>query len=461
MQYQRQERPGAVMGRKNADDDGTSGKKGKKGIVPFTFLTNRFEDIDEITVKRHIIYLILAAIVAKFVVAFVTTAIFHSFIDLFDIGVYFEHAQMLLQGQFPFTPEFQYPVLVLVPLMVAIVSALLLQNVMAFVYTFQLLMVLCDIVTTVCIYLIGLRLWNERTAFHGGLIFTCAFSSAYFVITKYDAFPTTLLMLAILFTIYRHEVKGYAASTLGFFTKVFPVLALPFFVLYNAKRTSLKQEIITVAKVVIPISAALFLPLFFISPDTFRIYVPIRSELGYYSNTLTFTIYSWIHDVFHAGISIDAVSAIMYIGMGVGFLVLFYAAYTIPGRDPKLLIKLILCSIILVVVCAKVRSPQYIVWFTPLLCLLAADDVRKIVLLFIFQGMAYLEFPLMFGAFYTSVTYTDPVLSSGWITTLVVFTLEYFALFVCLWFVVSPMEIYDKIRKSSEKSIGPEKTPAD
>ena len=448
------------MGKKKAEEGVSPRKKGKKGITPFSFLAHQFDDIDLQTAKHHMAILVLAAVLAKFAVALVTTAVFHSFIDMFDIGVYFEHVQMLVQGKLPFTSSgFQYPVLILVPLMIAYVPAVLFQNPMAFVYTFQSLMVLCDIVTILCVYLIGLRLWKERTAFHAGLIFACAFSAGYFVITKYDAFPTSLLMLAILCTVYRHEMKGYAASILGFFTKVFPVLALPFFILYNAKRTSLKQEILSAARVVIPISVVLFLPLFILSPDTFRIYIPVRSELGYFSNTPTFTIYSWIHDVFSIGISLDTVSAIMYIGMGAGLLTLLYVAYTLPGRDLKLLIKLILCAIVLVVVCAKVRSPQYIVWFTPLICILAADDIRKIVSLFIFQALAYLEFPLMFGAFYTSVKYTDPVLSSGWTITLVVFTLEYLALFVCLWFVVNPVEIYKRIRKASTKSAGPGDTP--
>ena len=146
------------------------------------------------------------------------------------------------------------------------------------------------------------------------------------------------------------------------------------------------------------------------------------------------------------GISIDTVSVVMFAGMGIGILVLLYAAYVIPGRNPKLLIKLILCAIILVVVCAKVRSPQYIVWFTPLICILAVDDIKKIVLLYVVQGLAYIEFPLMFRAFYTAIQYTEPVLSSGWMLTLMMFTLEYLALFVCVWFVANPMEIYTKIR---------------
>jgi hypothetical protein len=446
------------MGKKSTTDNETPRRKGKKGIVPFSFLGNQFDDIDEQTVKRHILYLVLACIAAKFVVAFFTVTAFHSFIDLFDIGVYFNHALMALQGQSPFNAEFQYPILIFIPMMIAVVPALLSQNIMGFVYMFQFLMVLCDIVTIVCIYLIGLRLWNERTAFTAGLLYAAAFTAAYFVITKYDAFPACLLMLAILFTLYRQEVKGYAASTFGFFTKVFPVLALPFFVLYNAKRTSIKAEVISAAKVVVPISLVLFVPLFILIPDTFRIYFPVRSELGYYSNTLTFTCYSWLHDVFNLGISIDTISAILYLGMGAGILALLFMAWKIPGRDGKLLLKLILCSVVLAIICAKVRSPQYIVWFTPLLCLLAADDIRKIVAVFIFQAIAYIEFPLMFGSFYTSVTYTNATLSAGWMLTLLLFTLEYCALFACCWLVVNPLEICGRCRKALRKPATPEGT---
>ena len=121
-------------------------------------------------------------------------------------------------------------------------------------------------------------------------------------------------------------------------------------------------------------------------------------------------------------------------------------SYKIPGRDPRLLLKLLLCALILAVVSARVRSPQYILWFTPLICILVMDDIKKIALLFIFQAFAYIEFPLMFGAFYTSTSYTSPLLSTGWFITLIEFTLEYLALFVCIWLVVDPPEIYLKIR---------------
>lgn len=433
---------------KNRNESKLSVKKGKKGKDPFHVLDCKFNTIDTETVKRHIIILIVASLATKFFVIFITTSMFHSFIDLFDIGYYFEHAVKLTQGQYPYVnTSFAYPILLLVPIIIALMPALVFQNAMAFVYTFQFLMVLCDLVTIICVYLIGLRLWTEKAAFYSGLIYSTAFSAAYFVITKYDVFPTAVLMLAITFTLYGKTMKGYASAILGFFIKVFPVTALPFFILYNSKETSLKEEVIAATKIVIPVFMVLFVPVFLLSPETLKIYVPVRSELGYYSNTATFTIYSWIHDVINIRISIDTISLIMYTIMGVGILALLYTAYKIPGKNPKLLIKFLLCAIILTIVCAKVRSPQYIVWFTPLLCLLAVDDIKKIVALYTFQALAYVEFPLMFGAFYVANEYSAPVLSAGWQLTLVVFTLEYLVLFVCVWFVVNPVELYRDIHE--------------
>ncbi|PKG31463.1 MAG: hypothetical protein CW742_13280 [Methanoregula sp.] len=380
-----------------------------------------------------------------------TTVVFSSFVDYFDIGIYLKYTLLTLEGGFPYTSaEFQYPILAFVPMMIAAIPALLFQNAMAFFFTFQALMVLCDIVTVLCVYLICLKLFNEKTALLAGLIYAAAFAAAYFVITKYDAFPAALLMLALLFTIYGHSAKGYAVSVIGAFAKVFPGIALPFLILFNAKKTSLREEIIAALKVGGPVFIILFVPLFVLYPETLKIYLPIRSELGYYSNTLTFTLYSWFHDVFGLSISIDLVSAGMYLLMGAGFLILLFIAWKLPQRDAVLMLKLILCAIVLVVFCAKVRSPQYIVWFTPLLCILAVDDSRKIAALFVFQALAYIEFPLMFGAYYTALTYTGPVMSGGWMVTLGMFTLMYLSLLACVWLVVDPPKIVSSLRKAMQ-----------
>jgi len=428
------------MGKKNKTDPETTVKKGKKGKIPFDFLNVRFDTIERDTIMKHIVLLVAASLLTKLVLLFVTTFVFHSFIDLFDIGFYFDHAKLLLQGQLPYINySFDYPVLVFVPITIAFVPALLLQNAMTFVYSFQILMVLADIVTLLCIYLIGLKVWDEKRAFFAGLLYATAFSTAYFVLTKYDAFPTALLMLAILFTIYGMNLKGYLSATLGFFAKIFPAIAFPFMLLYNAKETSIKEEIISVLKIVVPVSVVLFLPLFILRPDVINSYLfATGGSVGIYANTATNTICFWLQDIVHLGIPSSAVSLLMYILMGIFLLLLVFVAYIDPKKNPVTLLKLVLCAIFCLVFFTKFHSPQYIVWFTPFLCLLVADNLYTVILFYITQVFAYIEFPLMFGRFYTNLEYANPVGSSDWYLTLFFFTVEYVALVLLIFLTVRP-----------------------
>jgi hypothetical protein len=435
------------MGKREKKSAISSSVKGKKISEPFVFLGQAFDFIDRQTVKRHLSYLILLSIATKLLVLIATPSVFHSFIDLFDINFYLDHGIMLIQGQLPYINYFfDYPILIFVPILLALAPAILFQNGVAFVYSFQLLMVLCDIVTLLCVYFISLKIWDKKTAFYAGFIYATAFSAAYFVLTKYDAFPTCIFMVALLLTVYGLKMKGYIATAAGFFAKIFPVIALPFIILYNSKDTSIKEEIYNSLKVFIPLIVILILPFLFFGQNILNTYFPVRTGMDYYSNTVTFTIYSWLHDVFGIGISLDSVLTIMFVFLAASFLTLMYTVYACRQKNSQLLLKLVLCAIVLVIFCVKVRSPQYLVWFTPLLCILAADDLRKIILVYIVQLMAFIEFPLMFGAFYTSTQYTDPALSPGWFITLIMFTLEYLALFVCLYVIVNPKEIFRQVR---------------
>ena len=194
--------------------------------------------------------------------------------------------------------SFDYPILLFVPITIAFVPALAFQNAMGFVYTFQFLMVVCDIVTLLCIYFIALKIHNSKTAFLAGLIYATAFSTSYFVLTKSDAFPTCMLMLAVLVTVYELNMKGYIAAGLGFFAKIFPAIAFPFLILYNSKKTSLKDEIIAILKVMAPLSLVLLLPVLVIHPEAIKTYLfATGTSVGVYVNTATYTLYSWFNDI--------------------------------------------------------------------------------------------------------------------------------------------------------------------
>jgi len=440
------------MGKKKKREGESPVIREKKSKIAFPFLNKQFGTIDPAMVRRHIAILILAALFTKFVIIIATVSVFHSFIDLFDIGYYYEHAIPIFQGQLPYVNyQVDYPILAFIPITMALVPATIAQNAMVFVYSFQLLMVLCDILLMICIYLIAIHIWNEKTAFIAGLIYATAFSTAYFVLTKYDAFPTMLLMLAVLFTIYGMSTRGYIFMVLGFFAKIFPVIAAPFMILYNAKSTSIKQEIFTAAKVAVPLFVILFLPIFILRPATINTYLfATGSGVGVYVNSATFTLYTYLHEVGHLGISSDAVSLVMYAIMGIVFLLLVYLAYTGKEQKPKTFLKILLCAIFSLVFFTKFHSPQYIVWFTPFLCLLVSDDLIKIVLFYVTQVFAYIEFPLMFGNYYVNLEYVNPVGSASWYLTLIFFTLEYLALLVLVFLIIRPHEGF---RESIQKMV--------
>jgi hypothetical protein len=402
-------------------------------------------------VKRHILSLIGISLITKIILFFITLDVFHSFFDLFDILSYFQTAVDIANGQLPYiTYNVNYPILFLIPTLLAFIPASFTLMVLTFIYSFQILMVLCDIVTILCIYFIALKTWDEKTAFIAGIVYATAFSTAYFVLTKYDAFPTCLLMVAVLFTVYGMNRKGYLFAALGFFAKIFPAIALPFMVLYNAKSTSVRQELVSAGKIFLLFCLILLLPFILINPDVIRTYFfATGGSVGVYANTATYTLYTYLHDVLHLGITPATTSTIMYALMGIALILLFYIAYADSEKNPITLLKLVACAIFCLVFFTKFHSPQYIVWFTPLLCLLVSDNMYKILLFYVTQVFAYIEFPLMFGRFYTNLEYVNPVGSADWYLTLFFFTIEYLALLILVYLIIRPSNGLE--RKIGEK----------
>ncbi|NMB79859.1 MAG: hypothetical protein GYA23_12285 [Methanomicrobiales archaeon] len=428
------------MAKKGKGGSESTGRSAGQGREPFSLLSVRFDNLDTGIIRQHIIYLVAASLLTKFLVLALTPTVFHSFIDFFDIQFYFDQGVKILGGQLPYIGyNFEYPVLVFIPIIIALIPAVIFQNGMVFAYTFQLLMVICDLVILLCVYLTALKMKGEKTAFYAGLIYATAFSTAYFVLTKYDAFPTAFLMLAIFFTTCGLTMRGYCSAGLGFFAKIFPVVSLPFLVLHNTKKSSLKDEIVSALKVMIPLCVVLLLPILIIRPGAIGTYLfATGATVGVYVNTLTYTLYAWLGGVLHTGITPENVSLVMYLLMGLCMLVLLWSAYTDTEKRPVTLVKTLLCALLIIVVFTKFHSPQYIVWYTPLLCLLVADDIYKIALFYVVQVLAFIEFPLMFGSFYTNLEYTNAAGTPGWYLTLAFFTVQYLALLALVLMILAP-----------------------
>jgi hypothetical protein len=128
----------------------------------------------------------------------------------------------------------------------------------------------------------------------------------------------------------------------------------------------------------------------------------------------------------------------MYLVAGIIVVVLLAMAYFSGKFSSLSLVKVILVAIFSVVFCMKYHSPQYLIWFTPLVCLCIADELYGILLFFFSQIISYIEFPLLFGVFYTNGEYMNPVGSSGWYFTLLFFIFEYAVLIALIFVAVKP-----------------------
>jgi hypothetical protein len=404
---------------------------------------------------KSILYIVGVSLLMKLVVFFITTVVFGSFLDTFGISYYYEHVMYLVQGQIPYIQyDYEYPILVFIPSLIAVVPALLMNSQSVFIIAFTLLMVACDCVTAACVYLIAKKIWDDdRRAFIAAILYTTALSAMYFSLVEYSPFASSVLMVTLTAVIYGKDISlkqtripPYFGLIIGFFIKIYPAIALPFVAFYNAHTTSLKHEIVSAAKVIIPVVAVLFVPFVLLNPQSITTYIPARLDFSFFPNTIIWTAQVWLHDIFRLSITKDQVLIGVYACMAASLLTLLYFGYKYPEKDPKILLKLIVTAIVIVVVSFKVRSPQYIIWFTPFFAILVIDDIRKIAAFYIVQILAFIEFPLTFYRLWTNIEYTNPIYSPNWQLTVVFFTVEFAALLVLTWWVLDPISIYRKIK---------------
>ncbi len=149
-------------------------------------------------------------------------------------------------------------------------------------------------------------------------------------------------------------------------------------------------------------------------------------------------MYTYLGTILHLPINQDTISDIMYICMGILLLLLLYLVYSDRKMQPRGFLTVLCVAIFSVVFFTKFHSPQYIIWYTPLLALLVADDLVKIGLFYLVQILAYIEFPLMFGNYYVNLQYTNAIGTFEGNITLIFFTVEYAVLLLLFFMVARP-----------------------
>ncbi|MDD1676630.1 MAG: hypothetical protein LUQ40_02720 [Methanomicrobiales archaeon] len=423
--------------------------KRKKTLQTIQLPGIAIETQDPAVVKKHIAGVVALSFVTKLFTVVLTVGVFSSFVDFFDISLYYGYATQVLAGKIPFLDfSIEYPVLFLVPVLLPLIFTLGTANPMVYILGYIGIMAVFDALIAACVYLAALRLYQEKTAFLCGILSATAFSAGYFAITKYDAFPTFLLVTGILFVLYGAAGKGYAAIALGFLAKIFPLLALPPALLHASAATSVREELRRAAKVCLPIVIILAIPTLLLDPAAYKTYLfAAGAGAGLYVNTPTNTLALLLQDVLHLPVSTDMISTGMYILMVAGFAALVALALTARRGEGRRLIVIVLLLLFTAVFFSRFHSPQYILWLTPFLAILLAGSVRGILLFYLVQAMVYIEFPLMFGKLYVNLSYVAAPLTAGWYAAFLFFAVKWIVVSIAVYYAVrSDTDLHGDLR---------------
>jgi hypothetical protein len=320
-------------------------------------------------------------------------------IDSNDLWTYARAAGNVAAGSFPWAHDvgFFYPPLAMVPVGISYLISGGIHNFYAFEICMSVMNSLFDLVIIFSIYWIGLKLYSRRTAFVAAMLYATGFSIAYYSLTRYDAFPACLAMLAILFVVYGKQNAGYGATLAGLFTKLWPIALYPFLWIYRSDREPLRY-----AAGYLALGLGLFAAMFLLGYNAFADYFHVV-----YGNTVVYAIGQYAA---LAGFAIP-INALIVGADILTALIVIYALGRAYFNPPSLslMLKMILLCLIAGIFLSSYRSPQYIVWYSPLLALLVADRLSGISLFVVVQALAVIEYPLTYLLLWNNYQYLNPL----------------------------------------------------
>jgi hypothetical protein len=410
----------------------------KKAENQISFLGFRFPCKDPALFRRHLLFLAGISIFMKFFVVFITTDILSNFIDLFDIGFYFQYAVKIWAGQIPYVNfDYYYPPLSLISVVLPFFFAFIFKNTAVYVLAHQILMCAFDLGTTLLVYLVAIKFYDQKGAFLSGILSATAISTAYFVLTKFDAFPTFVLFLSLALFLYGRESAGYAATAAGFLVKWFPIVAYPYYLIHEhlqgkENRLLFRRVLIgaltvlvfTLPFIILSWQGLLFSYTYNIAPINQSQFLTQSQSLAYY---LDYIVSSAGGSPFFGRI----ISPMMVLIQ----LALLAIYWRIGSRDLRVLCSFLFLAVLAFMLFIPYASPQYIIWVTPFLAILLARSFKEQLLFYAYQVWVYLEFPLLFQNLYSNLAYFPAPALMGIPAAFFFFTLK-FALLVAILLVV-------------------------
>jgi hypothetical protein len=394
--------------------------------------------------NQDIVILVIISLLVKAVVFFSGILPNMPFTTLTgDLTLYHWYATSPFHGIYPYVSYYvPYPQLFLVPVYLALIPVITLQNPVWYLVSFSALMILVDTATLICLYSLACRFFGREKAFLCGLLYATAIAAAFLVPISYDAVPTFFLVFSIWLLLSQKTVASYLSATAATLLKWFPAFCFPFYLVYSHKNG---HDMGTVKKSLV--CSALFAGV---------IIVPflLLNASGFFNTylshvTRTPEVHSFVY-------YLDAVSRFLFQGapsdfwffvlLALGELALFFWYFKNLDKEPLTLVYVIFFSVFFFVLTNKVFSASYIIWLTPFLSLLLVHSSRRILLFYLAQVIIYLETPVLFGIVYGPQTFglfPDTVYSvfntAAPSFPFIFYTLKFGILFAIFWVCISDL----------------------
>ena len=335
-----------------------------------------------------------------------------------DLNNYYKNASEVLQGLIPYSQtRFEYPPLALV--FMAIPYALSWNKESFFVF-YSILACLFFFISVQYLYKIADRYYAEKWR-AGALTLSLIFFGTYFLITRNDIFPATVVVIGLWLYLNKKYTPAFVLIAVAAMIKLYPgifLLAMILPLVVNREWKICIRSIFSVAAVCLLVE----LPFLITDPSTAFAYLSYHSERGIQIESVVgsvFLVYqiivsSDISVIFaygcHAlsGVGPDAVAPwmnpLLFTALFAFIVVMFIRCFRFKTSVDNLLYLstlMMLALLLLFIMFSKVYSAQYVIWialmvpFTQLSCFdkkQKASILRAYVMLGVFSFLSYITY---------------------------------------------------------------------
>lgn len=325
-------------------------------------------------------------------------------------GIYFDYASKMTAGQIPYRDfAVEYPPLSLLFFLLPRLAA---STPEGYAIAFAVQTLLFSLLGLFVIVLVSPRLglppWKSAVAYT-----VCLLAIGPIISRRYDIFPAVLVILALYAFLSEKHRCTWVLLAAGAMTKVYPAALLPVFLLYHC-RNHPRRCILPAVLTFVAASFVIALPFLLVSPtgllgsltyhaergiqleSTYGSLLLVLHKFGLLSLEPSFAFGSWNL----TGTAADALTRMSMLLLPLSVAAMYWMVHRhlkSGAHSAQELVSWLLLVTIMLVATSKVLSPEYLIWFLPLIPLVSGRLNHWVWVVFIaISVLTYTVYPLQY-----------------------------------------------------------------